>query len=592
MTAFDVLPGGRLDPAIEQATTTPGKPQPTGRAGRTTAAGRSALDVLLTDAAVDAGTRSRFVKPGAAAKVVARLARRPDRTARRIGALGGELARVASGRCEVAPAKGDRRFSDPSWQDNALLRGLLQAYLATGRTVDELISDSGVDWRTERQARFAAANVLDALAPTNFPWSNPTVIKDVVDHGASNLLRGMRQLAGDVGHRRLPASVDTTKFAVGENLAVTPGAVVLRTEVFELIQYEPRTETVREVPTLIVPPTINKYYILDLAPGRSLVEHLLEQGQQVFMISWRNPDVEQGHFDLDTYASAVLEACKAVAEIARQPAAHVLAACAGGIISSCAVGHLAAKGRLSTVASLTLLVCAIDHAQAGTVSALTSRELAAAAVAESARKGYLDGQALAGVFAWLRPNDLIWSSWVSNYLLGRRPPAFDILFWNQDTVRLAAGLHRDFVKIALDNLLTRAEAVEVLGTGVDVHAVDVDTYIVAGLNDHIVPWENAYRSAMLFGGATRFVLSTSGHIQALVNPPSADSRASYRVSDERVGDASEWLDRAATARGSWWPDYVDWLAERSGELQPAKRTLGGRKHKATSKAPGNYVHAH
>ncbi|HEY3020612.1 MAG TPA: alpha/beta fold hydrolase [Solirubrobacteraceae bacterium] len=567
------------------------KPRPAGRAARSTAAGRAALDVLLTDAAVDSGTRSRFVKPGAAAKVVAGLARHPNRAARRATGLGGELARVAAGRSTVAPAKGDRRFGDPAWEGNGLLRRVLQGYLATGRAVDELISDSEVDWRTERQARFAAANVADALAPTNFPWSNPAVIKDIVDHGGASLRRGMRQLAGDVLHRRLPASVDTSKFAVGENLAVTPGAVVLRTEVFELIQYEPRAEKVREVPILVVPPTINKYYILDLAPGRSLIEHLLEQGHQVFGISWRNPDAEQGHFDLDTYAAAVLEAREAVAEIARHPSAHVMAACSGGIISSGALGHLAAKGRLSEVASLTLLVCALDQAQAGTVSALASRELAAAAVAESARKGYLDGQALAGVFAWLRPNDLIWNYWVSNYLLGRTPPAFDILYWNQDTVRLAAGLHRDFIKIALDNLLTRAGAVKVLGTGVDLHDVDVDTYFVAGLNDHIVPWENAYRSTLLFGGATRFVLSSSGHIQALINPPAPESRASHRVSDERPADEGEWLDQAATRRGSWWPDYVEWLGERSGDLKPAKKTLGSRKYKATAKAPGSYVHA-
>jgi polyhydroxyalkanoate synthase subunit PhaC len=299
------------------------------------------------------------------------------------------------------------------------------------------------------------------------------------------------------------------------------------------------------------------------------------------MMSWRNPEGEHGHFDLDTYARAVLEARAAVAEIARQPAVHLAAACSGGIVSACAVAHLAAQRRLAEVASLTLLVCALDNARAGTVSALASRELAAAAVAESARKGYLDGQALAGVFAWLRPNDLIWTYWVNNYLLGRRPPAFDILYWNQDTVRLAAGLHRDFIRIALDNLLAQAAGVTVLGTAVDLGAVDVDAYVVAGLNDHIVPWENAYRSGALLGGDTRFVLSTSGHIQALINPPGPDSRASYHVGE----------DREAPVGGSWWPDYVAWLGKRSGEHGPAPRKLGSRRHKALAKAPGSYVHA-
>jgi len=551
----------------------------------------AALDVLLTDAAVGSPWR-RFAPPGAAAAVTAGLARHPDRAVRRVTRLGGELARVATGRSTVRPGKGDRRFGDSAWETSWLLRRLLQAYLAAAGTLDELISDAGVDWRTERQARFAATNVVDALAPTNFPWSNPAVLKDIVDHGGTGLARGMRQLTRDLSRSpRLPASVDTTKFAVGENLGVTAGAVVLRTDVFELIQYEPRSRQVRAVPLLVVPPTINKYYVLDLAPGRSLVEHLLDAGQRVFMISWRNPDVAQGHFDLDTYAGAVLQARDAVAAIARQRSVHVAAACSGGIISSCAVAHLAAQGGLRDVASLTLLVCALDNAQAGTVSALTSRELAAAAVAESARKGYLDGRALAGVFAWLRPNDLIWAYWVNNYLLGRTPPAFDVLHWNQDTVRLAAGLHRDFVRIALDNLLAKAGAVTALGTPVDLGRIDIDAYVVAGLNDHIVPWENAYRSSLLLGGGARFVLSTSGHVQALVNPPTADSRASYHVSEERSSDAAEWLDHAATERGSWWPDYVRWLAERSGDLAPAAGRLGSRGHRALAKAPGSYVHA-
>jgi polyhydroxyalkanoate synthase len=541
----------------------------------------AALDVLLTEAAVAPRWR-RFVHPGAATAVTAGLARHPDRAARRLTELGGELARVAAGRSALRPAKGDRRFGDPAWETSWLLRRALQAYLAAGGTLDALISDADADWRSERQARFAATNVLDALAPTNFPWSNPAVLKDIVDHGGAGLARGMRQLVRDLARPpRLPASVDTTKFMVGENLAVTSGAVVLRTDVFELIQYEPRTRQVREIPLLVVPPTINRYYVLDLAPGRSLVEHLLDAGQQAFMVSWRNPDVAQGHFDLDTYAGAVLQARDAVAGIARQPSVHVAAACSGGIISACALAHLAACGGLRDVASLTLLVCALDNARAGTMSALTSRELAAAAVAESARKGYLDGRALAGVFAWLRPNDLIWAYWVNNYLLGRTPPAFDVLHWNQDTVRLAAGLHRDFVRIALDNLLTEAGGVTALGSPVDLGAIDVDAYVVAGLNDHIVPWENALRSSRLLGGATRFVLSTSGHVQALVNPPAADSRASYRV-----GDADGPL-----TGGSWWPDYVQWLTERSGALGPAPKRLGGRRHRALAKAPGSYVHA-
>jgi polyhydroxyalkanoate synthase len=554
-------------------------------------AARSGLDVMLADAALEDGGVSRFLKPQAAGRTIAGLARHPRRAARDAGDLGAELVRVASGRSELRPPKGDRRFGDRGWQDSWIQRRVMQGYLATCDTVDRLISDADLDWRTERQARFAATNVLDALAPTNFPWSNPTVLKQSIDEGGANLARGGRRFVRDVTRSpHLPASVDVSKFEVGGNLAVTPGSVVLRTDVFELIQYRPTTEQVREVPLLFVPPTINKYYILDLSPGRSMVEWLLDQQQQVFVISWRNPDVEQGHFDLDTYAEAVLEARDAVAEITGHAAVNLNAACSGGIIAACALGHLAAVGEQDKVGTLTMMVCALDQERMGTAGAFANRELAAAAVAESARKGYIDGRALQGVFAWLRPNDLVWNYFVNNYLLGKDPPAFDILYWNQDTVRLAAGLHRDFILTALENALTRPGEIEVLGTPIDLGAITLDSYAVAGLTDHIVPWENAYRSMQLLG-STRFVLSTSGHIQALVNPPSPESRASYRVTDDLADDPEVLLEEADIRRGSWWPDYVAWLSERSGDLRPAAKTLGSSAHKATAKAPGSYVHA-
>jgi polyhydroxyalkanoate synthase len=558
-------------------------------------ASRAALDVLLTDAAVDPGGAGRFLKPTAAAKAVVGLGRHPGKASRRVRTLAGELAAVAAGRSERAPARGDRRFADTAWEHNWLLHRTLQSYLAVAAAVDGLIDDAELDWRTERQARFAASNVLDAVAPTNFPWSNPAVLRETIDQGGSNLVRGARRFAHDISRSpRLPATVDTSQFKVGGNLALSPGSVVLRNDVLELIQYRPSTEQVREVPLLFVPPTINRYYILDLAPGRSMVEYMLNEGQQVFMISWRNPDQAQGHFDLDTYAEAILEARAAVAEITGQPAVHINAACSGGIITAGTLAHLASSGRLSDVASLTLLVCALDNARAGTTAAFVNREVAAAAVAESARKGYLDGRSLAGVFAWLRPNDLIWSYVVNNYLLGKKPPAFDILYWNQDSVRLSAGLHRDFIRIALDNALTKAGAVDVLDTPVDLATVDLDSYIVAGSSDHIIPWQNAYRSTQLLSGESRFVLSTSGHIQALVNPPPKDpaqSKASYRVSDVNPPESEEWLSQAATHQGSWWPDYSRWLGERSGAEIPAPKELGGAAHRALGKAPGSYVHA-
>jgi polyhydroxyalkanoate synthase len=562
------------------------------RVGGAREGAEAGLDVLLTDAAVGLGTR-RFIQPRAVAGVGTGAVRHPRSMVRRASGLGTELARVAAGRSQRTPAKGDRRFSDQAWEKNWLLRRVMQGYLALGATVDGVISDAQLDWQTERQARFAAGNVLDALSPTNFPWSNPAVLRAIVDEGGANLARGARRFAADVSWPpRLPQSVDTDGFEVGGNLATSRGSVVLRTEVFELIQYKPTTAEVREVPLLLVPPTINKYYVLDLATGRSMVEYLVASGQQVFVVSWRNPGEEQGHFDLDTYADAVLEARQAVADVTRQPAVHINAACSGGIIAAGALGHLAADGGLGDVASLTLFVCALDNTRAGTVGALTSREAAAAAIAESARRGYLDGQALAGVFAWLRPNDLVWNYVVNNYLLGRNPPAFDVLYWNQDTVRLAAGLHRDFVRLALDNSLTRAGGLEVLGSPVDLERVEIDSYIVAGLNDHIVPWQNAYQSTQLLGGEKRFVLSTSGHIQALVNPPGregAESRSSYRVADDQPADPEAFVETAAKMPGSWWPDYVEWLQQRSGGLRPAPKKLGGGGHRALGKAPGTYV---
>jgi polyhydroxyalkanoate synthase subunit PhaC len=550
-------------------------------------AASAAVDVLLSDAALD--RRAPFVSPGPALRVAAGLARRPLGTARRVASLGAELSRVAAGRSSLRPGGRDRRFADPAWESSWLFRRLMQSHLAAEEAVDALISEASLDWARERQARLAASNVLDALAPSNYAWSNPAVIKETVNQGGLNLVRGARRFAEDFPH--LPATVDTAKFTVGENLAVTKGSVVLRTEVFELIQYAPQTKEVREVPLLFAPPTINKFYILDLAPGRSMVEWLLRQGQQVFAISWRNPDAEQGHFDFDTYAAAVLEARDAVAAITGQPAVHVNGACSGGMIAAGALGHLAAEGRLGEIATLTLMVVALDNERAGTAAAFAGRDVAAAAVAESARRGYVDGRALAGVFTWLRPNDLVWNYVVNNYLMGKAPPAFDVLYWNQDSVRLAAGVHRDFIRIGLENAFAEPGALEVLDTPVDLGAVDLDSYVVAGSADHIIPWENAYRSTQLLGGTARFVLSTSGHIQALVNPPAADSRSTYRVTDDPRPDAEEWARSAPSQPGSWWPDYDEWLAARSGELKPAPKRLGGSGFKAMAKAPGTYVHA-
>lgn len=536
------------------------------------------------------GAASRFVQPTAALRVARGLAERPGFVARRAGGLALELGRVAGGRSQRRPAAGDRRFADAAWEANWLLRRVLQSYLAVGATVDDLITATELDWRSDCQARFAAANVLDALAPTNFPWSNPAVLRETVDQGGANFIRGGRRFLHDLSRsRRLPEIVDTTRFAVGQNLAVTPGAVVLRTEVFELIHYKPQTPKVRELPLLFIPPTINKYYVLDLAPGRSLVEYLVAAGHQVFALSWRNPDEACGHFDLDTYAASVLAAHAAVVQTAGVDAVHLIGACSGGIITAGALGHRAARGEPAGIAGLTLLMCPLDTARAGTIAALTGRETAGVSVAESARKGYLDGRALAGVFAWLRPNELIWTYVVHNYLLGRTPQADDILYWTQDSPNLAAGLHRDLVRLAIDNSFARPGALTVLGERVDLRAVAVDKFVVAGERDHIVPWETAYRSMQLLGGESRFVLTSSGHVHGLVNPPDPGSRSVHRIAERLPAEPEAWLAEAAIHRGSWWPDWLEWLDARCGDLRSAPRRLGSRTHKPIVDAPGTYV---
>jgi polyhydroxyalkanoate synthase subunit PhaC len=548
----------------------------------------AALDVLLTDASASA--RERFLPVGPTLRLGAALARRPVRVAREAVELAGGLARVVEGSAEVEPARGDRRFGDPAWRESWLFRRLMQAYLAVGEAFDELIDEAQLDLQDERRVRFAVENVLDALAPTNYPWSNPAALRAAIDTGGANFVRGARNLVRDLATPpRLPASVDMSKFTVGKDLAVTPGAVVLRTEAFELIQYEPQTDEVRSVPLLVVPPTINKYYITDLAPGRSMIEYYVRQGQQVLTISWRNPEERHGHWDLTTYGESMLEALEAARSIAEAERAHVLGLCSGGIVAAGVAGHLAAKGGLDRLAGLTLGVCVIDNERAGTVSALTSRELAAMAVAESARKGYLDGRALEGVFAWLRPNDMVWSYVANNYLLGNDPPAFDILYWNHDVTRMAAGLHRDFIELALQNSLAEPGGLSLLGTPVDLGKVTVDSYVVAAIADHIVPWENAYLTTQLLGGESRFVLSTSGHVAAMVNPP-GNERMSYRTRDgDNPPEPEAWLDGAAKHPGTWWGDWDAWLAERSGGMRPAPESLGNDSYKAAGRAPGTYV---
>jgi polyhydroxyalkanoate synthase subunit PhaC len=555
------------------------------------------LDALLTQAAL--GPFRRFFPGRSALRFARTLASDPKNLTGWAASLAAELARVASGTSSLAPSSRDRRFTDPAWTSNPLLRRSVQAYLATGSAVHDLVRSAPLEWRDAERVKFAADNLVAALAPSNNALLSPVAWKAAIDSGGGSVVTGARQLARDLASSpRVPTMVPPDAYTVGGDLAMSPGSVVLRTPVFELIQYRPATEAVRALPLLIVPPTINKYYILDLAPGRSLIEYLVAEGQQVFVLSWRNPDERHAAWGFDAYVHAIIDAVDAVADICGATAVHLAAACSGGILAALAVTVLsgtalsapppAAAGQHARVASLGLLVTMLDQSRAGPAGALVDETTAEAAIAASARKGYLDGRTLAEVFAWLRPGDLIWNYWVNNYLQGRPPPAFDILYWNADTTRMTAALHRDFVRAAMGNSLARPGGVTVLGTEADLGQLDTDCYAVAGVADHICPWQSCYRSSQLLGGKTRFVLSSSGHIAALVNP-AGNQKASYQVSDDNTADPVDWQRTAPIQQGSWWPDYAGWLAARSGAEVPAPASPGNARYRVLEEAPGSYV---
>lgn len=542
------------------------------------------LDQLL------AQVGGRRLLPGPeAARLLLGLARRPPRVARRATRLAVGLKRAAAGSPDWTPPKGDRRFSDPAWVESWLFRRLAQGYLTIADEARGLIEDAELDWKSDQQLRLVVDNLIDALAPTNFPWSNPTAIKAAIDQGGRNFVVGARQLARDMSSApRIPANVDKTAFVVGETVAATPGAVVARQPKFELLQYQPVTTEVREVPVVFIPPMISKFYCVDLSPGRSLIEYLVARGQQVFTISWKNSTKKEAHWDFDSYMEAIIDALKLSAAVCSTDRVHVAGLCLGGIMSTCAVAHLAEIGEQDLVAGLTLNVTVLDTERAGPVPAVVSPATAALATASSRRQGYLAGTELATTFAWLRPNEMIWSNVVNNYLLGKKPPAFDLLFWNADSQNMPAAAHRDLVEFGLANPLPRAGAVTVLGTPIDVSKITADAYAVGAETDHLTPWQSCYRTVGMLGGDTRFVLSSSGHIAAIINPP-GNPRARYHVADEYPPSAADWLASAEKKPGTWWEDWAAWLGRRSGPLKAAPKKLGNRQHKVLGPAPGTYV---
>lgn len=514
--------------------------------------------------------------------------RRPTLIASDVLRWGSGQARIAAGASHVELDPKDWRFTDPAWQHYAWRR-LAQSYQLTGQILLDSVDQLDLDEKSALRARFALGLLVDACAPTNTLPGNPAALKKAVETRGKSLYDGTRHLLYDVRNNgEMPSQVDTRPFGVGETVAVSKGSVIHRSEMFELIQYAPSTPTVHQLPTVVIPPQINRYYFLDLAPGRSFVEYTVSTGVQTFMVSWRNPGPEHRDWSLDDYGSACVEAMQVAAEVCRVEQVNAIGFCAGGMTLAGVLSHLAATdGGLVNAAALAVTL--LDTGVSSSLNMFASRRTVAAAIARSRRRGVLDGRTLATVFAWLRPNDLVWKYWVSNYLLGNNPPAFDILAWNADSTNLPATLHAEFLHMWVDNVFMSPGSFEMLGTPIDLNEIDCDVYVVGALTDHIVPWQSAYAAVRVMSGEMRFVLSNSGHIQALVNPP-GNPRASFLTNPEHPDDAAEWYGSAEKNAGSWWEDWTTWTAERSGESRPRPRRLGSRAHPVLESAPGRYVH--
>lgn len=526
----------------------------------------------------------------------------PSKVASNTKRFAGKVADILKGTDKYEGARGDRRFDDEAWEQHRVYHRLKQAYIAWDESMGELVEDLNLDATDERRAKFFKEVITSSLAPTNFLLSNPKAMRRAVETRGVSLLKGLRNYVKDLkDNHAMPSQVDKSKFSVGENLAQSEGAVVFRNEILELIQYRPLTAKVYKRPMLVIPPQINKFYIYDLTPEKSFFKFCLEQGFQVFVVSWRNPTAKHRHWGMDDYIQAASEAVSAILDITRSDSLNIVGACAGGITASVLSYYLKEKGLepvgtsqqvpgagKDVVNSLSLSVCMLNmHSDDMDLNAFTSPATLRAARVASQEKGVLAGAELAKVFSWMRPNDLVWNYHVNNYLLGEPPPAFDLLYWNSDSTNLPAQLHSDFIDLYEENLLYKGD-MKVLGVRVDLEKLDCDKYVTAGLTDHITPWQACYKTTQFVGGDIRFVLSSSGHIQSLVNPI-ANTRAKYFSGSDLPLSAEDWLESAEQHSGSWWGDWSEWLAKRSGGKKNARKTLGSQHFKPMEDAPGTYV---
>ena len=499
----------------------------------------------------------------------------------------GELTDIVSGQSERRPQAGDKRFADPTWQSSTIHSSLLKAYLAWGSALDGFVEQTSLNDGDKARARLITTILIDALAPTNSFATNPAAMRKLIDSGGQSLWHGLNHFIEDLAKNGgLPSQVDMSAFKVGENLATSPGAVVFRNELLELIQYAPLTPSVRRRPLVITPPQINKYYSMDLSPDKSMVKFLLENGVQTFCVSWRNPTAKERDWRLETYVAALDAAVDAAREITGSDDVSMMGACSGGITSA---AYLATLGG-AKIKNLTLAVCLLDMGAAdeSAFGSLITPETMLAAKEASRLRGVLDGHDLARMFAWMRPNDLIWNYWVNNYLLGNTPPAFDILYWNADTTRLPAGLHGDYIDLYAANPFVNPGKLTLNGIAVDMRQVKADSYVIAGVTDHITPWKGAYRTAGILSDGATFVLSNAGHLQSLLNPPS-NPKASYMIGPFNAAGPDAFQAEAEKRRGSWWLDWRDWLHARSGDEIIAPTFVGSERHAATAPAPGTYV---
>ena len=488
----------------------------------------------------------------------------------------------------IEPEQGDKRFSAADWQQNPVFDALKQSYLLAATTLLKTASGiKGLDERHHRQLTFFLRQYLDAISPTNFAFTNPQVIHETIATGGQNLVKGMQNLMRDISAGELKIT-DTSAFEVGKNLAITPGQVVYRNELIELIQYAPMTEQVYQIPLLFVPPWVNKYYALDLQPDNSFMRFLVERGFSIFMISWKNPDASMEHIGFDDYVSlGPLAALEVVKEITGSPKVNTAGYCIAGEMLATVPPYLAAKGD-DTINSVTFVVTVLDlHAEVNDLTAFMGEPAVRVAQQQMDVHGYLDSHSMMAMFEIIRANDLIWSNVINNYLLGKEPPAFDLLYWNNDGTRMTRDAHMFFLReIALENGLAKPNKIVIKGVPINLRTIKQDVYEFGAVQDHIVPWKAAWRTTQLTGGSVRFVLGKSGHIAGVASPP--NKAKGYWTNEKHAKTADRWLETAEFHQGTWWTDWVEWLKPRSGE-PVAPPSIGSKTHPPIVPAPGTYV---